>query len=110
MQEDNSVHDLSVYYSGVKKNEKEESLEINIEKKSEDEKIQQEILKIVKEKQIGIEDAKIILQKNTKLPKTEKPQKKQETVKKIDDSFTKKKKPDDSYRKNDKKSVFDVID
>jgi hypothetical protein len=113
MQEDNSVHDLSIYYSGVKKNEEEPVTQMNVERKSEDEKIQQEILKIVKEKQTVVEEKKTDVQKDTKVTKALKQPKKQEIVKKSDDTFLqKKKKPeaDDSFRKNDKKSVFDVID
>lgn len=113
MQEDNSVHDLSIYYSGVKKHEKEPITEINVEKKSEDEKIQQEILKIVKEKQTAVAEKKVEVQKEIKVIKTLKQQKKQEIVKKSDDSFSKKNKKtesDDAYKKNDKKSVFDVVD
>jgi hypothetical protein len=105
--EDNSLHDLSIYYSGIKKFEvPTESSVINIEK-TKDKVIQEEILKIVQNKQ------KVVNQEPPKNPVkkveiiTEKPMKKKQAPKAVDDDTFSAKSPKKTKKSS---SIFDVIE
>jgi len=115
-QEDSSLHDLSIYYSGVKKPEHHENEKLNHEQKVEDEKIQQEILKIIKEKQKSIEENKAVQKIEKIIPskikeKIEIAKKKPKNiVTDEDDTFTTKRKSSKKSVNKQSSNVFDVIE
>lgn len=114
--EDSSLHDLSIYYSGIKKFEIPVEENITNSEKTKDKGIQEEILKIVKSKQQVIEKKpqqniqKIenISEKNLK--KAPEPvKKKQIQIPQVDDdAFTKKSSKKSINKKSG--SIFDVIE
>ncbi len=104
--EDNSLHDLSIYYSGIKKFEVPVEPHITNIEKTKDKVIQEEILKIVQRKQQVTEKKP---SQNT-LKKVEivieKPMKKKQAPTVVDDDTFSVKSPKKTKKSS---SVFDVI-